>query len=210
MERFLKTIFSKIFKISSKIKGKNNVIQYENKTYFRKVKIKIFGNNNTVKIKNGAYLHNVKMQIGFKDAPINNCSIIIGKNSSINGCSMFLGESKSKILIGNDCMFSFNIEINCTDTHSIFDENGKLINQGESIVIGDKVWICKNVTFMKNTNIPNGCIVAQGSIVTRKFDKENCVIAGNPAKVVKENIHWSRIRPNNFLEGGEFYDGNEK
>ena len=78
----------------------------------------------------------------------------------------------------------------------IFDEQGNLINKGESIIVGNNVWVCKNVIFMKNTKVPNGCIVAQGSIVTRKFDKENCVAAGNPAKLVKENISWNKIRPN--------------
>ena len=82
-----------------------------------------------------------------------------------------------------------------------FNEDNKLLNIGQSITIGDKVWICKDVKFMKNANIPNGCVVAQGSIVTKRFEKENCVIAGNPAKITKENIQWDRIRPNNFLKG---------
>lgn len=72
--------------------------------------------------------------------------------------------------------------------------------KGENIIVGNNVLVCKNVTFMKNTKVPNGCIVAQGSIVTKKFDKENSVIAGNPAKIVKENIYWDRTRPNKHLK----------
>ena len=52
---------------------------------------------------------------------------------------------------------------------------------------------------MKNTTIPNGCVVATRSIVTRNFEKENCIIAGSPAKVVKENISWDRQRPQNYI-----------
>ena len=96
-------------------------------------------------------------------------------------------------------MFSFDVEIACTDTHAITDLEGNLINIGKRIEIGSHVWICKEVKILKNTKIPNNCIVAQNSIVTKKFDKENCVIAGNPAKVVKENINWSRTRPEKFI-----------
>ena len=96
----------------------------------------------------------------------------------------------------NILAFSFSFSL----IHSIFDENGNLINVGQSITIGNHVWICKDVKIMKNTNIPDGCIVAQGSIVTKKFEKENCILAGNPARVVKENIHWDSIRPNDYLK----------
>ena len=95
MERFFKRFIAKFFKINAKIKGENNSIKYENTAYFRKVKVQIFGNNNIIKIEDGAYLHNVKMQIGFKDSPVDNCIITIGKNSSFNGCSMLLGEEYS-------------------------------------------------------------------------------------------------------------------
>jgi len=43
---------------------------------------------------------------------------------------------------------------------------------------------------MKNVTIPNECIVGAGSVVTKRFDKEYCVIAGNPARVVRENVQW--------------------
>jgi len=144
-------------------------------------------------------LHNVKLQIGFENSPVDNCCITIGNKTSINGSSLLLGEDNSEIKIGKECMFSFDVEMSCSDTHAILDEQGNLINRGESIIVGDHVWVCKNATIMKNTKIPNGCIVAQGSIVTKKFEKENSVIAGNPAKLVKENIRWDRVRPNKLL-----------
>ena len=36
------------------------------------------------------------------------------------------------------------------------------------------------------------------SVVTKSFVKENTCIAGNPAKVIKNNIHWSALSTNKF------------
>lgn len=124
----------------------------------------------------------------------------IGYKSSFNGLLLQIGEDDSTVEIGEHCMCSFDIEINCTDHHSIFDKFGNLANRGNFVSIGDRVWLCKDVKILKNTNIPSGSIVAQGSVVTKCFEKESCVIAGNPAKIVKEDIRWDRIRPNNYLK----------
>lgn len=112
-----------------------------------------------------------------------------------------LGESDSVVEVGSGCMCSHGIELNCTDHHTIFNADGEVINVGKSIKIGSKVWICKNVKVMKNTNVPDGCVLAQNSIITKNFTQENCIIAGNPGRVVKENIRWDRLRPQNALRG---------
>lgn len=178
-----------------KIKGNNNILDIARNAHMRKVKIKIYGNNNKLIIEEKAYLHNVYMRIGFPDCPIDNCTIKIGKKTSFNSADMQLGESNSSITIGDNCMFSFNIEITCTDTHSIFDESNNLVNIGSNISIGSHVWVCKNVTILKNTAIPDNCVVAQGSIITKKFEEQSAILAGNPANIVKKNIKWDKIRP---------------
>ena len=37
----------------------------------------------------------------------------------------------------------------------------------ESIIIGDKVWICANVTIYPDVSIGNGSVIGAGSVVTR-------------------------------------------
>ena len=195
----LKNLFSR-FTVSIKEKGGKNNINISPKAYLRKVRIKIYGQNNTLIIEDNAYLHNVYIRVGFPDCHINNCIIKIGNNTSFNSADIQLGESESSLIIGNDCMFSFNVEITCTDTHSIFDNENNLLNTGKEIIIGSHVWVCKNTLILKNTKIPDNCIVAQGAAVTKKFEIPNAVIAGNPARIVKQNINWSRIRPEKFKE----------
>ena len=75
-----------------------------------------------------------------------------------------------------------------------------LINRGESIIIGNKVWVGKNTTFMKNTQVGNNCIVAQNSTVTKKFNQDNCIMGGVPAKIIKENIKWDKARPEKYIK----------
>ena len=201
MMKYIKRIINKIF-YNQKInyRGKNNKFICPDSVCLKKIRIDFWGNNNKVILEDNVYLNNSKIIIGFPNCRVENCVVKIGKNTSFNSLYVQIGEDNSSVNIGENCMCSFGIEMNCTDHHSIFDAEGKLINVGENITIGDNVWICKDVKIMKNTNIPDDCIVAQGSIVTKKFEKKHCVIAGNPAKVAKENIYWNRIRPNNYLK----------
>ena len=69
------------------------------------------------------------------------------------------------------------------------------------IYIGNHVWIGAWARLCKDVYIPDGCIIGMGSIVTKKFTKKNSIIAGNPAKVVKEDVNWVRESPNFYRRG---------
>ena len=89
-------------------------------------------------------------------------------------------------------MFSWGINIMIGDGHQIIDKQTTQNLKNDICRTEDHVWICHNSFLSKNCYIPRGCIVGANSVVTKKFTKESCVIAGNPAKVVKENIEWLR------------------
>lgn len=55
------------------------------------------------------------------------------------------------------------------------------------IIIGDNCWIGTNVRICKGVTIGNNSIVAACSVVTKDVPA-NCIVAGNPAKVVKTDI----------------------
>ena len=197
--KFIKKLIQKYINlVNIKNNGYNNSIEISDNVHLRKVRIKIHGNNNKIIIKKNAYLHNVHIRVGFRDSKINNTTIEIGENTSFNSADFQLGEDGSTITIGDDCMFSFNIEIACSDTHSITDLQGNLLNKGKSITIGSHVWVCKDVKIMKNTCVPPNSVIAQGSIVTGRFHEKNSIIAGIPAKIVKKDINWLRQRPNEY------------
>jgi len=90
-------------------------------------------------------------------------------------------------------MFSNSIDIWCTDGHAIFDkDNGTIINRSKyPLVIGNNCWIGQDSKLLKNTQLSDNSIVGMASVVTKKFDESNVVIAGNPAKIIKHNVEWS-------------------
>ena len=57
---------------------------------------------------------------------------------------------------------------------------------GAPVVIGDDVWVGANSTILKGAKIGSGSIVATGSVVLKGEYPENSLIAGNPAKVIKQ------------------------
>ena len=74
----------------------------------------------------------------------------------------------------------------------------EVINLARSIEIGDHVWIGKGVLILKNSKIPSGCVVGANSVVAKAFETPNSVIVGNPARKVKEGIHWDGARPDMY------------
>lgn len=54
----------------------------------------------------------------------------------------------------------------------------------EPIRIGDDCWICDGAVILAGTRLAPGCIVAANAVVRLTADAA-CVIAGNPATIVK-------------------------
>lgn len=100
----------------------------------------------------------------------------------------------AKIVIGRDCMFSWNNTILGSDGHAIFDvTTGKRTNWEESapLVIEDHVWIGAGCTILPKVKIGSGSIIGAASVVTKSVPN-NCIAVGSPAKVIRKNIAWSR------------------
>lgn len=53
------------------------------------------------------------------------------------------------------------------------------------IIMGDNCWIGMNSVVLPGVELGNRTIVGAGSVVTKSFKEGNCIIAGNPAKIIK-------------------------
>lgn len=92
------------------------------------------------------------------------------------------------IRIGNGTVISWNCQFLDNDFHSMSVEKNK--KTSAPIEIGNHVWIGCNVTVLKGSVIPSGCVVAAGSVVNKVFNEENVFIGGVPATILKRNISW--------------------
>ncbi len=119
-----------------------------------------------------------------------NCKVKIDDGTTFCGTRIYLQDDNSSVTIGKNCMFSWGIDVWCTDVHTILDLDGNIQNYGKSIEIQDHVWVGKDCKIGKNTKISKDSIVGWNSVVTKEFDETNVVIAGNPAKIVKTGVNW--------------------
>jgi acetyltransferase-like isoleucine patch superfamily enzyme len=86
--------------------------------------------------------------------------------------------------IGHNCMLANGVYITDADWHGIYDRLDT-IGQSAPVVLKENVWIGDSAIICKGVTIGQNSIVGAGSIVTGDIP-ENCVAAGNPARVVKE------------------------
>ncbi|PAF43673.1 acyltransferase [Helicobacter sp. 11S02629-2] len=164
-----------------------------------KLYVEIHGEGNKVYIPKTGRAFTGRVQIGTADCPVKNCIVSVGEDSGAFEVEILLLEDDSEVTIGKDCMLSSGIKLSCTDTHSILDKEGSLLNVGKFIRLGDHIWVGADVKILKNVSIASGCVVGTGSVVAKSFDMPNCVIAGNPARVVKTDISWDVKRPNHYI-----------
>lgn len=119
------------------------------------------------------------------------CKIIVDDNAHLNLGSGYINHNCSiaccnSITIKNNVIISEGVTIRDSDNHTIVREG---YQKEAPIVIEDNVWIGLNCTILKGVTIGKGCIIAAGTLVNKDCPP-NCLIAGVPGKVVKENIKW--------------------
>lgn len=88
--------------------------------------------------------------------------------------------------IGSGFTCGRDVVIRSYDGHTICQEGYKV---SEPIKIGKHVWIGQGATILKGVTIGDGAIVAAGAIVTKDVPSR-CIVAGVPAKIIKENVNW--------------------
>lgn len=170
-----------------RIDGVNNEIIVSDFARLVDCKIIIEGNNNKVYLGEEVKLYGADIKL-FGD----NNVFHMGQSTSTNGSVEFNVLDGCRMKIGEDCMFSRNINLWTGDFHSILNVAGERINQSKDVIIGNRVWVGTESNILKGTHIGDDSVIGAGSIVSKKFDNTHAVIAGNPAKVMKKDISWDR------------------
>ncbi|MGX7245871.1 chorismate mutase [Enterococcus quebecensis] len=110
-------------------------------------------------------------------------NIHVGKNFYANFNSIFL--DICPITIGDNCMFGPNAQL-YTATHPLHPvKRNSGLEYGKPITLGNNVWLGGGVVITPGVTLGDNVVVAAGAVVTKSFP-DNCVIGGNPAKIIKE------------------------
>lgn len=177
--------------VSIHIIGSNNIITVGRRTSLRNCSILIKGDNNCIDIGNAVILNETTFWIEDKTN-----SITIGDDTTVSGKTEFSAIEGTSIIVGKDCMFSRNIRIVTGDSHSIINNLGERINPSKNITIGDHVWVGADVVILKGARVNSNSIIGTRALVNKEFQESNIVLAGTPARKVKEDVDWDRIRIN--------------
>jgi acetyltransferase-like isoleucine patch superfamily enzyme len=95
----------------------------------------------------------------------------------------------NRITIGNGAAIARGVFIYDSDHHKLINKQRNQLNQPAPVTIGDHVWIGVGAIILKGVTIGDGAMIAAGSVVTHDVPP-GCMAAGNPAKVIREDIDW--------------------
>ncbi len=105
-----------------------------------------------------------------------------------NDLQIFQGNGKyfqaqdAHIYIGKGCHIANNVGI-ITTNHDICDPATHV--EGKDVVLGEKCWIGVNSVVLPGVVLGPHTTVGAGAVVTKSFPEGYCVIAGNPAKIIR-------------------------
>lgn len=169
-------------------KLKSNKITLGRNVVIKHCRFEIHGSKNTIIIGDDCALYGLRIYTNS-----DNNKLVIGKRTKVNASkkqrTLFNPCDGSEIIIGNDCLFSNNIEIHTTDYHKIM-VNGIRKNTAQSVIIRDHCWIGLQSLILKGTFLAENVIIGAKSLVNKRFEEPNSVIAGNPARIIKGGVEW--------------------
>jgi acetyltransferase-like isoleucine patch superfamily enzyme len=180
------------------INGNDNTIKLGCANEYRLLVINLKGNEKKVEIKSS--IKNIR-SLKFTSIRGNQQYLLIGENFSCGGIEIQMNDGYERCSIGANCLFSSGIKLRTSDGHSVVDlDTGMAINLPKDVHIADRVWVGEDVSFLKGAGISSDSVVGSRAVVTKGFKQSNCVIAGFPATVVKEDIKWDRRKPSEYNE----------
>lgn len=117
--------------------------------------------------------------------------IIVGENiefdpddlNNMQGYGCYFQTIDGKITIGKGTYIAVNVGI-ITTNHNLECPEEHL--PGKDVSIGRNCWIGMNSVILPGVILGDNTVVGAGSVVTKSFPDGRCVIAGNPAKIIKK------------------------
>lgn len=182
--------------ISGKITGDDNIIVIGDTAKESVIQLRLKGNRNRVIIGGDCSFRGLDIYVGSHVEAHQSLVRIGDRTTAEEKTEIFAYNSGCQIVIGSDCMLSREIVLRGGEMpHLIFDaRTGEYLDLASRLLVGDGVWIGERAYLTKQARVSDGSIVAACSVVSRRFDEPQVVIAGNPAEIAKSNVKWIRNR----------------
>lgn len=114
-------------------------------------------------------------------------SIDIGDGSTFGEHLQLYGYAP--IVIGKDCMFSGNVYAGSGAGHDLFIDGTRRFPK--ELRVGDHVWVGMGAALLAGSCIGSGSVIGAMSVLNHPIGG-NVLAVGNPARVVRESIVWTR------------------
>lgn len=113
--------------------------------------------------------------------------LTIGAGTCMSGTTIYAAE---RISLGSHVLIGVNTKIVDNDFHPLHADKRFPMKREDiarrPVEIGDDCFIGADCIILKGTRLGKNCVVGAGSVVSGTFP-DNVIIAGNPAKIIREN-----------------------
>ena len=207
--RWLAGWYRILFGCRKKVRGRDNRILLQG-SFLKKSRIQVNGDDNQIEIEDLCVLENCLIYVSGSHNRIHigrECRLIglelwledqgnqvtIGHNTRVTGKSHMAVTEGTRLSLGARCLLASSITVRTGDSHSLLNGEGQRCNPAADVVIGDHVWIGDGAVILKGVTLGEDCVVGARAVVTHSIP-EHTAAAGNPARIVKEDITWDSER----------------
>jgi acetyltransferase-like isoleucine patch superfamily enzyme len=112
----------------------------------------------------------------------------------------FLATAEARIIchhrvgFGRDVLMAWEATVVDTDFHRIYKPDGTW-NVDAPVSVGDDVWLASGSWVHGGATVGSGSVIAAGAHVLRGETPPRALLAGIPARVVREDVSWDRSSP---------------
>lgn len=152
-------------------------IEFNYNTLFKKIPSRSF---RKICLKLGGAKINKKSVIYRNTEVLKPRGLKVGKRSQIGWHCLL--DARGGLEIGSNVVIASYSKI-IAGTHDINSKDFK--GCVKKTIINDRAWICTNAIILPGITIGEGAVVGAGAVVTKDVPPY-CVVAGNPARIIKE------------------------
>lgn len=108
-------------------------------------------------------------------------------------CAVVDARNGGTVVAGADQLWAANVYVATDDMHRLADRTtGERLNPfGAHVRLGRHVWLCRDAVVTGHADVADGAVVAMRSVVRGQKVPAHAVVAGVPARVVREDVAWS-------------------